>query len=684
MDSLNKRFCLTLLASLLSIAIYAQDINLEWAKSVSASSYGYGISVCSDNSGNVYSTGRYSGTADFNPGSGTNNLTSNGKSDIFIQKLDASGNFIWAKSIGGANWDFGLSIITDASGFIYVTGTFEDSVDFNPGASTFKLYSNGSYDVFILKLDSGGNFIWAKSLGASAWDQGQTITLDPMGNVYVIGYYRYTVDFDPGSSTFNLTSNSSIDVFILKLNSNGNFIWVKSMGGKSFDQGFSISIDALGYIYTTGWFRSTADFDPGSGSYYLTSNGQRDIFIQKLDSSGNFVWAKSFGGLMEDQSYSITTDISGNIYVTGYYQDSVDFNPGSAAFDLTSNGGQDIFIQKLDPGGNFIWAKSMGGTSIDQGFSISIDALGCIYTTGWFRSLSDFDPGVDTFNLTPKGSADIFIQKLDSGGNFIWVKSIGGTGYEAGNSIAIDTSGNVYMTGFFENTVDFDPSLVTYNLTTNNSGIFVLKLSDCPDRSVHEIFACDSYSWVDGNTYTASNDSVTYTMTNVSGCDSIITLNLTIKTVDISVIVSEPIITANAIDSSYQWLDCNNNYAKINGETSRTFTATVNGRYAVEVTQIGCKDTSECVSITTIDIEENTLFSSVSIFPNPNNGIVNIDFGKLKRVSINVFNAYGELIYHEESIDASSYNFELNGATGFYIIELSTLTAKKQYKLVKK
>jgi len=459
----------------------AQDPIFGWAKSMGGTSSDISESITTDASGNVYVTGRYQGTADFDPSGATFNLTANAQTDIFIQKLDPNGNFIWAKSIGGAAGDNGYCITTDASGNVYVTGTYFGTVDFDPSGATFNLTStgpfNGSFDVFVLKLDAGGNFVWAKSMGGTSSDYGRSITTDASGNVYVTGFYQGTVDFDPSGAIFNLTANGFSDVFIQKLDALGNFIWAKSVGGVSEDQGYSIITDDSGNVYIAGYYSDTTDFDPGVDTFNLTSNGSRDIFIQKLDALGNFIWAKSMGGTNVDKGRSISTDASGNVYVTGNYYGTSDFDPGVDSFNLTSSGQSDVFIQKLDAFGNFIWAKSMGGTSYDYGKSITADASGHVYVTGFYKDTADFDPSASTFNLISSGLDDVFIQKLDAMGNFIWAKSMGGTGGDRGNSIRTDASGHVYVTGFYENMVNFDPSGGTFNLiATGLNEVFVIEL----------------------------------------------------------------------------------------------------------------------------------------------------------------------------------------------------------------
>ena len=184
------------------------------------------------------------------------------------------------------------------------------------------------------------------------------------------------------------------------------------MGGTSIDYGYSITTDDSGCVYTTGSFKKTGDFDPGAGVTNLTSVGITDIYIQKLNTNGNFIWAKSMGGTSSDYGYSITTDDSGCVYTTGRFKNTVDFDPGAGVTNLTSVGNTDIYIQKLDANGKLIWVRSMGGTDNDQGRSITIDGSGNVYTTGRFKNTVDFDPGAALTNLSSAGIYDIYIQKL--------------------------------------------------------------------------------------------------------------------------------------------------------------------------------------------------------------------------------------------------------------------------------
>ena len=483
---MKKLYIITLLSSLVAFSNNANSQNFRWAKQMGGTDYDHGNSIAVDDSGNVYTTGTFRGTGDFDPGSGTSNLTSAGYSDAFVSKVDSSGNFIWAKQMGGTDNDYGSPIAidtTNATGGIYLGGTFSGIADFDPGTGTYNLTSAGYSDAFVVKLSTSGNFIWAKQMGGTSgayYVSGGSIVLDASGNVYTTGQFGGTVDFDPGAGIYNLTAVNA-NIFVSKMDASGNFIWAKQMGGTSSSNSSSIKVDINGNVYTTGSFIGTSDFDPGSGIYNLTSAGIWDIFVSKLDSSGNFLWAKLLGGSAEDESHSATVDMNGNVYTTGRFKGIADFDPGSGTYNLTPAGIWDIFVSKLDSSGNFVWAKKMGGSDYDYGNSIAVDLSGNVYITGGFIGTSDFDPGSGTFNLTSiSGSWDIFVSKLNSSGNFILAKQMGGTLDEEGYGIAVDASENIYLTGYFSGTCDFDPGTGTFNLTSvgGSDDIFVMKLSD--------------------------------------------------------------------------------------------------------------------------------------------------------------------------------------------------------------
>lgn len=492
-----RNFYLLSLLFALSLSTITKAQNFAWAKKMGANNSDEGRAIAIDALGNVYTTGYFDGTVDFDPGAGVSNLISNG-TDAYISKLDASGNFVWAKKLSGNGGEFGVSIAIDGSGNVLTTGTFDGSnVDFDPGAGTFTLGSSAaSVDIYISKLDASGNFIWAKSIGSFNADIPTSLATDASGNVYTTGYFKGAVDFDPGAGTFSLTeTGGGGDIFISKLDASGNFVWAKRIGSGSFstDYGYGISVDASGNVLTTGVFFGTCDFDPGAGTFNLSlPGGGNNIFVSKLDGSGNFVWAQALGGGGLCEGKAITTDPAGNVYTTGYFTGISDFDPSASTYTIASAGSEDIFVSKLDASGNFLWAKGMGGSNIEQATSIKVGPSGNVYTTGYFRGTADFNPDVATYTLASTGSFgdDVFISSLDASGNFSWAVRIGGTSSssDVGKGITTDAAENVHVTGVFFSTVDFDPGTGTFNLTAGGTSgdAFVLKLAN-PASSVSEI-----------------------------------------------------------------------------------------------------------------------------------------------------------------------------------------------------
>ena len=245
-------------------------------------------------------------------------------------------------------------------------------------------------------------FGFALSASDSSNDVGNSVATDSAGNVYVTGYFSATNDFDPGPGTYNLTARGLQDVFVAKYTPSGALVWAHSMGGANQTWGYGIAVAADGSVYTTGFFQSTVDFDPGPGTFNLTA-ASNDAFISKLDSQGNFVWARDLGGVncyVVGSSIAVASD--GSVYTTGAFNGTVDFDPGSSVFNLTSAGSTDVFVSKLNSAGNFVWARSMGGAAEDHANGIAVAPDGSVYSTGYFNGTADFDPGVGTFNLVSR------------------------------------------------------------------------------------------------------------------------------------------------------------------------------------------------------------------------------------------------------------------------------------------
>ena len=539
--------------------------NFVWAKRMGGLSGTEGNAIAIDGNNNIYTTGYFQGTADFNPDTATTyNLSIPGTdAAVFISKLDADGNFVWAKQIGDGGWDVGASIATDAAGNIYVSGQFDGSVDFDPGPGTATLTAAGDNDVFVVKLDPSGNLVWAKQLGGvNGSIENKAITIDKRGNVITTGTFSGTLDFNPGTATSNLTSSGWGSIYVSKLNETGNFIFAKKIGGANTSMGNAIALDQQDNILTAGFFSSTVDFDPGTGVSNMSTFGggfDFDVFISKMDSLGNYLWAKQIGGSSFEDCKAISVDARGNVYATGYFSGTADFDPGPASYPLIA-AGSDVYLVKLDSTGNFLWAKqtaeSANADYTGQGKGLVLDASSNVYTTGAFGGLMDFDPGTAYFPMDagPLYSDDVFIHKM----------------------MCADTSSS------------------TITASTEAFAPYVLN----------------------GHTYTASGTYI-QVIPNAAGCDSTITLHLQVNN-NLNIIITNNnlVLQASATYSSYQWLK---NNTIITGATAATYTVTANGDYSLVAANVtGCTDTSNVLHISNgTGIDDIIRNARVKIYPNP-------------------------------------------------------------------
>lgn len=536
MKNIVKIFLLCLVF-ILHNNFYAQSVRLDWAKENRAPSpsSGYqgakGLSIIQDLNGNVYSLGSFLGTVDFDPTSGVTLISGDG---MYVQKFDVNSNLIWTKTwkdTAGISSSYTHKIMSDLSGNLYVIGNFGGTKNFDPNLGAINLTSNGILDIFILKLDANGNVIWVKNIGGVSFDETTSSTIDSLGNIHITGSYRDTVDFDPGVGVHNLsTSTSKPEGFVLNLDSSGNFLNVKSTQAIPL----SIIYDKLGAIYLVGAFTDTVDVDPDIGVFNLISKGMEDIFVVKLDLNYNFVWGKSMGGTQTEKCLDIISDNNGNIYLTGFFKGSCDFDPGIGTANMYASNFSG-FVTKLDSVGNYKWAKAFIGYNVFSN-SINIDSNFDVYVTGHFGGNgARLNPGSTVLTLT-KSSQDIFFTKLDSSGNYILSFTFGRNNdnySNSGSDIYINNQNEVFTTGFFSKTIDFDPGPNVLNLQGSNPlkphvrASYILKFYLCPETySTLTVNNCGSYIAPSGAILTTSG---TYqdVIVNSMGCDSIITINYT-------------------------------------------------------------------------------------------------------------------------------------------------------------
>jgi len=466
-----------LLPLILTGQVYGQTFS--WVRTHAASGGNEAKGITSDASGNVYACGNFSGTMDFDPGAGVFNLTATAGTDAFVYKLTQSGNFVWARKFSGTSLDQSNEVFVDASGNVFIAGSFSETTDFDPGAGTVNLTSAGTVDGFIVKLNASGNFLWARQVGGASSDYANEAVVDGAGNVYICGSFWQTVDFDPGAGVYNLVSAGDGDAFALKLNSAGNFVWARRIGGTGTENSNALSMDNASNVYLSGYFENTVDFDPGAATYNLASSGSLDFFVLKLNSAGNFVWARDAGGTGIEMAFGIAADGAGNTVTVGRFAGTVDFNPGAGTTNLTSAGDPDIFISKLDASGNLVWARRIGSASYDYAYAVDLDGSGNVYTTGIVSANTDLDPGAGVVNLPGGSGACVFISKLNASGNYAWACVLGANvAASYGYDISTNSFNDILVTGHFSLTMDFNPGAGVFNVTAPSGfDLFDLRLS---------------------------------------------------------------------------------------------------------------------------------------------------------------------------------------------------------------
>jgi len=529
-----KHIILLGLGILYACSLYTQDY--EWAASVSGPSLLFGKTVDVDNQGNVIAMGFLRDSADFDPSGNVLQLVAQGSRDFYVQKLDPNGNLLWAERFGSTGADEGFDMVVDDQDNIWITGEFRGTVDFDPSFNVQNLTSVGSSDIFVLKLAPNGSYLWAGQIGGVSFEKMEGIAVDSMGSIYLTGGYFNDCDFDPTPGVFTLNSNGAWVAFVMKITSTGNLAWVKAMEPQSTssikNRGYSVAIDENQDVVLTGSFTHTVDFDPGPGNLLLTASStfSGDVFVQKLDLNGNLIWVKQITGNDFKEVSDIAVDGNNTISLLGAYTGTVDFDPGVGIQNRT-NTLTAIYVLQLDSSGNFNWVNSYPGMEDLRGVGIDVDRFGAIYHTGLFLGTLDMDPSSAQFNITANGAYDAYIQKLTPGGSMVWSHSFGGADNETGFDVSLDQFTNVYATGSFTTTTDFDPGIGVANLVSaGQRDGFTFKWSQCSETiGAISVTSCGDYTVPSGSETYSTSGIYFDTLTNILGCDSFLTINLTVN-----------------------------------------------------------------------------------------------------------------------------------------------------------
>ncbi|HXF62296.1 MAG TPA: SBBP repeat-containing protein [Caldilineaceae bacterium] len=446
------------LAALLARPLIAQAQEGDaWVQSAGAAGDEEAVAVAVDGAGNVYITGSFRGTVDFDPGPGTAQLTSQVANAAYIIKLDPAGNLIWARSIQGDDDVRPYDLVVDPGGNVALTGSFEGTVDLDPGAALRRAESRGESDIFLVKLTAAGNLIWSFTAGDSGADRGIGLTADRNHNLYVAGSFRGTLTFS-GTALGDLVLESAgdDDAIIFRFGGGGSLMWAKRMGGDESDEGRAVAVDRDGNVYMAGLFEGDVDLDPGWTGWEATSRGDTDIFISKLVAGGDFRTALAIGGQGEESEPDLAITGAGDLYLTGSFEREVDFDRNSPAGLRTSRGEDDIFLAKYSRNLNFHWVQTFGASGTDEGNGVALDLFENPVIIADFEGAVDFDPGNAQRTLTSAGQDDMVVANYTAGGDFRQAQAFGGSMDDTGRALALDQRGRVYLAGGIQGTAAFN------------------------------------------------------------------------------------------------------------------------------------------------------------------------------------------------------------------------------------
>jgi hypothetical protein len=677
---MNNKTAFALILFAFAFQIHAQNIDYAWTVALGSTGIDDGKGITTDGNLNVYAVGSFKGTVDFDPGPNVSSLTAIGTGSGYLVKYDAGGNFQWVLQISGSVSASSTSVCMDNSDNVYIIGEVNGiSGDFDPGPAFQSITSAGLTDVYIAKYTSAGQFVWLNQFGGTANEYARKIKAGKNDELVITCNFEGTVDFDPGPGTNIITSAGSSDVFIARFKTSGNLDWVRTIGNSGGNTAPGIGIDEFGGIYSVGSFTGTLDTDPDTliANYLTVSAPASDGVIIKLDSTGTFQWSHNMSSNSAVEINDVEPDGDNNIYITGWYSGFVDFDPSAGLDTFTNISGIDVFAWKMNYSGNHIWVKIAGNTMPEfyDGRSISIDKNGNLFILGIFEGSADFNPDTGLNIETSLGDFDTFIWGLNANGNYIFSKSVGGTGKDVSISLHIDKVNNLYFTGFFNAQVDFNPWSGTNVFTAASSvaDIHINKWSNCiANGSTVTENSCDDFFIFNGQTYTNSG---TYTQTylNSAGCDSIVTLQLTLADIDTATAVTGSTISALQIGASFQWYTCNGSWLPISNATQQSFTATQNGNYAVVISRLGCSDTSSCINILNVSLNQLPENNFCKIYPNPSSGFVYINWSFANmHATILIYNSIGQLLQQVYSAGDLQTKIDLNVPPGSYLIKIRT------------
>lgn len=543
----------------------------------------------------------------------------------------ANSQTIWSKSFGGISFDFAKSMDVDDQGDIHVLSTFYGTVDLDPGDESFTVQGYNVDNIAIQKFNGNGEIIWIDVILSEYLLECSEIVTDNQSNVYIIGNFDNQVDFNPGLLTHFAASTGSADAFILKLNSQGDFDWVKTYQSEESISITDIALDSNEDLLICGVFSGTVDLDPGTEVDSYTCIGSINSFIQKLNNDGVVQWTQILETEGSTKANDISSNSNSNVVVSGSFDDLTDFDPSSESENITPTGsGISAFLLSLTELGEFDFVNTLESTISAAYSDVKCNSSSDIYLTGFFYGTSDFNPGENEENQTVEVTST-FIQKITENGSFEWVKILYGDENSAssGFSIELDNEENILITGDFGGPVDFDPNSGIINLNYLLNNVYVLSLNE------------------EGEYISA------YSLSSTSNC----------YVGDVGVSPSNEVYALGSFTDSV-----NVNFSDV----SQYLVS--NGFIDVIIIKIGYS----------LDVSNKASELKINVYPNPTSDIIFINNFENKSLNIQLYKPNGKLVMENKIDDSSTIKLSIDHLNaGLYFLKIFDGINYKSIKLIK-
>jgi hypothetical protein len=634
MKFMKQLFAVCFVCILANALMMAQTGKWQWANNPSETNIPGCVNyrVATDKWGNVYTGGYFfSDTVVYGGFTLINAVTDESTSNALLVKYNNQGIVQWALSAGGTGNEFVTGVGTDSAGNVYISGYYTSaSVTFG-NITLNNLENNSTSDIFLAKFDSGGQLIWAKSLGGNGNDAVENMVCDAAGNTYICGYF-YSTALVVGNSILNSYSGGNYNnAFAAKYDAAGNPLWGATGGGSDdYSDAVGITVSPSGMVYATGFFRSNKAVFGSDTLYNYGADSTADIFVAKYSAAGNLQWLRQAGGTDIDEPAAITFAPDESVYITGFYYSSAcafgsDTITNTAAYYYS-------FLTKYDSSGNALWVDSVSGNNGNvSGDDVATDSKGNVYILGDFYADSTAIGTSFLANSDSTGTTnDIFIAAYNANNNPLWANSYGGKSYDQPYSLRFDIFNDLYVAGYFsKDTIAFgSDTLESYNDTVNSIALLA-QLACLYDPVVTQADAQ---------------------------------------------LISSPAV-------SYQWYL---NDTALVGETSQTLQVVRSGNYFVITGQ--CQLSSDTTYFHASGISSAVAEASLTVYPNPVNSELIIESNLLTEANLTpfVFDLAGRKIELPFVFEPGKIVFDTESlSSGMYVISIGNGAVPLNCRFVK-